>query len=90
MISYATVVEEAIAHPDWPLSLEGRVLFALSLLLFLGTIGLALWSANANASIFLPRLGFSVMLAVIILLVETETIFTMILALTGILLLLET
>ena len=51
-------------------------------------MGLALWKVNANASFFLPRLGFSVVLAIIVFLLETEIFITMTLALAGIILLL--
>ena len=49
VIAYAALVEVAVAHPDEPLALAGRVALALGLVLFVGGMAVAIRRATGNS-----------------------------------------
>ncbi len=65
VIGFAAAIEEAIAHPDHPLSVEGRAALAVGLGLFLAGTALAQWRAVGTLS--LGRVGLVAALVVGIL-----------------------
>ena len=48
VIAYAAFVERAVAHPNAPLVLSGRVAFALGMVHFVGGMAVAVWRATGN------------------------------------------
>ncbi|MFQ5568293.1 MAG: low temperature requirement protein A [Rhodothermales bacterium] len=64
VIAYAVSIEEAVAHPDEPLSLVGRGALALGLVLFVGGAAGALWRAARR--LLLPRVILTAGTAVIV------------------------
>ncbi len=65
VIGFAAAIEEAIAHPDHPLPVEGRAALAVGLGLFLAGTALAQWRALGTLS--LGRVGLVAALVVGIL-----------------------
>jgi len=83
VIAYAVAVEEAIAHPAEPLPLEGRVMLAVGLALFVGGMAAAMWRATRR--LLLPRLVLTVGTAIMIVVVAgVAPLFTLAIALAGI------
>ena len=68
VIAYAIAIEEAIAHPDDPLPLAGRLALAIGLALFVGGMAAAIWRATRR--LLLPRL---ILAGVAVILIVTLT-----------------
>jgi low temperature requirement protein LtrA len=50
IVAFAVSAEKALAHPDQPLDLVGRISLAASLVLFLGGMAIAVWRAARQVS----------------------------------------
>jgi hypothetical protein len=61
IIAYAVAIEEALAHPDEPLPMVGRVALAANLTLFTAGMGMAVWRATGR--VLLSRLVLIVVIA---------------------------
>ncbi len=83
VIAYAVSIEEAVAHPDEPLSLVGRGALAVGLALFVGGMALATWRAIRR--LLLPRVILTAVTALTVVAVTgVPALFTLAIALVGI------
>jgi low temperature requirement protein LtrA len=83
VIAYAVSIEEAVAHPDQPLPLVGRLALAVGLALFAGGTTAAIWQATRR--LFLPRVILTVVTAIAVVAVSgVAPMFTLAIALVGI------
>jgi low temperature requirement protein LtrA len=67
IIAYAVAIEEAVAHPDEPLSFVGRVALAIGLLLFIGGMSAAIWRATRR--LLLSRIILTAVMTITIIVV---------------------
>lgn len=81
VIAYAVAVEEALAHPDEPLSLVVRLALAVGLLLFIGGMAVAIWRATGR--LLWPRLVLVVATAGGIVAVHARPLVSLAIALIG-------
>lgn len=84
IIAYAYVVEETVAHPADPLTIEGRLALAAGLFLFVGGMGIAIRRATG---IFLwLRLGLITVTAIVVMVVTgVPGLFSLAIAFIGLL-----
>ena len=82
IIALAVATEEAIAHSHHPLEIEGRLMLAAGLALFVGVMALATF--RANGQLLLARAGIvGVTAAIVIFVADVSPITTLAIAFTG-------
>ena len=81
VIAYAVAVEEAVAHPDTPLSLAARLALAVGLLLFVGGMAAATWRATGH--LLWPRIGLALAAAGTIVVITAPPLVSLAIALVG-------
>ncbi len=83
VIAYALAIEEALAHPDEPLPLVGRIALAAGLTLFTAGMGTAVWRATGR--VLLSRLVLVAVAAVLIVAIaDVHPLVTLAIAVVGI------
>ncbi|NJN82345.1 MAG: low temperature requirement protein A [Caldilineaceae bacterium] len=83
VILYAASLEHAVSHLEDPFPLEGRVALGVSLLLFVGGMGLSLWRATGRAP--LPRLLIGLVTALLVIMLgQVAAPVTLLISLAGI------
>ena len=83
VVAYAVAVEQAVAHPDEPLSLVGRSALAVGVVLFVGGMVVAMWRAVRR--FLLPRAILTAATAIAIVAVSGFSAFvTLAIALVGV------
>jgi low temperature requirement protein LtrA len=84
VIAYAFAVEEGLAHPGDPLTIESRLSLSVGLLFFVGGMAIAIWRATRN--VLVPRLILILGASIVILVVSGVTaVISMGIAFAGIL-----
>lgn len=82
VIAYAVAIEEAIVHPDDPLSLAARWALAVGLVLFLGGIGLAV--RRATSTLPLVRIVLAVIMAgAVVLVADVSPLISLLIVVAG-------